>query len=143
MRDNGAFWNYWSWDYEDHANTYPSGNPANPAFGFRQVMVRNHNNDYLDAQAADLYHAATKDLNLFYADKARHLLPGWWFMPGEDDPNKIHGAPFPLADSRFADDIKDFLKDKPDTPYDWRVPVASGVRAGQSAAGTAETAAAS
>lgn len=52
VRDNGAFWNAWSWDYEDHANTYPPGNPANPAFGFRQVMVRDHIMDFLDDMAA-------------------------------------------------------------------------------------------
>jgi hypothetical protein len=42
-----AFWNAWTYDLVDHGNVYPAGNPSNPAFGFRQVMVRNFVNDIL------------------------------------------------------------------------------------------------
>jgi hypothetical protein len=41
------FWCAWSWDYQDQNNTYPPGNPAAPAFGFRQFEVRSFPNDML------------------------------------------------------------------------------------------------
>lgn len=201
VRNDGAWWKAWSWDYEDRGNTQPPGNPGNPAFGFRQTMVRNHIMDYLDwlaaggipkymlfahqipgelnpvrnrsgatpvwtgyhpgignlgitrfgpmdpalvtqyssnwgifewhpspfsqPQDAALYPEAKKQLDLYYANKARALFPGWWFMPGEGDPNKIHGAPFPMNDSRFADAIKDFLNTRADTPYHPQVVVSA------------------
>ena len=42
-----AFWKAWSWDCQDQGNTYPTGNPTAPAFGFRQVMLRNFVNDVM------------------------------------------------------------------------------------------------
>lgn len=49
---NNRFWLAWSWDMLDHADSkpglYPPGDPAAPAFGFRQVMVRNWVTDVMD-----------------------------------------------------------------------------------------------
>lgn len=42
-----SFWKAWTWDLVDQGNSYPAGNPTNPAFGFRQVLVRNFVNDVL------------------------------------------------------------------------------------------------
>jgi hypothetical protein len=42
---NNDYWNAWSWDIQDHSGNYPDGNPTNPAFGFRQTMIRNFVND--------------------------------------------------------------------------------------------------
>jgi autotransporter-associated beta strand protein len=44
---SSAFWRAWSWDYQDQGNQYPSGNPTQPAFGFRQMMVKSFPNDLL------------------------------------------------------------------------------------------------
>ncbi len=200
VRNDGAWWQAWSWDYEDRGMQQPPGNPGNPAFGFRQTMVRNYLMDYLDdlaaqgiprgmlfahqipgelnptrnrsgatpvwsgynphtgnlgitrfgemdpnlvtqyssnwgifewhpnpflqAQDANLYPTAMRQLQQYYDNQARFLFPGWWFMPGEGDPNKIHGAPFPMQDSRFAAAIKDFLAARPETPFNY-TPVAN------------------
>jgi hypothetical protein len=45
-----AFWKAWSWDTFDQggAYNYPAGNPAQPAFGFRQHLVRNFGRDMCD-----------------------------------------------------------------------------------------------
>lgn len=45
-----AFWQAWSWDTFDQggAYNYPVGNPAQPAFGFRQHLVRNYGRDMHD-----------------------------------------------------------------------------------------------
>ncbi|MEY3896474.1 MAG: hypothetical protein RLZZ214_1994, partial [Verrucomicrobiota bacterium] len=45
-----AFWKAWSWDTFDQggAYSYPAGNPAQPAFGFRQHLVRNFGRDLFD-----------------------------------------------------------------------------------------------
>ncbi len=45
------FWNAWSWDYPDHDNAYPPGNPENPAFGFRQNEVHHVVIDMFDLLA--------------------------------------------------------------------------------------------
>ena len=34
------WWNAFSWDLDAHAGAYPPGNPAAPAFGFRQQLVK-------------------------------------------------------------------------------------------------------
>ncbi len=45
-----AFWQAWSWDTFDQggAYAYPAGNPGQPAFGFRQQLVRNYGRDLFD-----------------------------------------------------------------------------------------------
>lgn len=45
------FWKAWSYDIPDQGGQYPVGNPANPAYGFRQVMVRNFVRDLFDVLA--------------------------------------------------------------------------------------------
>ncbi len=45
------FWKAWSYDIPDQGGHYPEGNPLNPAFGFRQVMVRNFVRDLFDVLA--------------------------------------------------------------------------------------------
>lgn len=45
------FWKAWSYDIPDQGGHYPSGNPDNPAYGFRQVMVRNFVRDLFDVMA--------------------------------------------------------------------------------------------
>jgi hypothetical protein len=45
------FWNSWSYDVFDHGGVYPVGNPTNPAFGFRQQMVKNYIKDVFKAYA--------------------------------------------------------------------------------------------
>jgi len=40
-RDGSTFWKAWSWDYDDRGNTYPPGNPSQPAWGFRQNEIHN------------------------------------------------------------------------------------------------------
>jgi hypothetical protein len=45
------FWNAWSWDVLDHNGAYPPGNPAHPAFGFRQVEVKHFVGDVIAAAA--------------------------------------------------------------------------------------------
>ncbi len=44
------FWQAWSWDTFDQggAYAYPTGNPDQPAFGFRQHLVRNFGRDIFD-----------------------------------------------------------------------------------------------
>jgi hypothetical protein len=51
VRDaDDIFWQAWSWDTFDQgsAYTYPDGNPEQPAFGFRQHLVRNFGRDLFD-----------------------------------------------------------------------------------------------
>ncbi len=48
-----AWWRAWSWDTQDQGDAYPPGNPAAPAFGFRQTLVRNFVNDELAWIAAE------------------------------------------------------------------------------------------
>ncbi len=45
------FWKAWSYDIPDQGGHYPEGNPENPAYGFRQVMVRNFVRDLFDVLA--------------------------------------------------------------------------------------------
>ncbi|MEI8206946.1 MAG: Ig-like domain-containing protein, partial [Kiritimatiellales bacterium] len=47
---SNTFWKAWSWDTFDQggAYNYPVGNPAQPAFGFRQHLVRNFGRDIFD-----------------------------------------------------------------------------------------------
>lgn len=47
IEPQNIYWKAWSWDVQDHELEYPNGNPQNPAFGFRQVMVRNFVNSIL------------------------------------------------------------------------------------------------
>lgn len=66
-RDASPWWTAWSWDYQDRGNRYPPGDPAAPAFGFRQVMVH----DFV----VDLLKVAVKarlPSNLLFA----HQIPG-------------------------------------------------------------------
>ena len=42
-----TYWRAWSWDYQDQGSSFPPGNPSQPAFGFRQVLVKNFVNDLL------------------------------------------------------------------------------------------------
>lgn len=56
------FWRAWIWVNQDHANSYPPGNPRRPAFGFAQVMSRNYVNDFCgwmidEGMPADLLYA--------------------------------------------------------------------------------------
>ena len=44
------YWKAWSWDVTDQG-AYPVGNPTNPAFGFRQQMLKNYIKDVFDAYA--------------------------------------------------------------------------------------------
>lgn len=45
-----AYWQAWSWDTFDQggAYNYPAGNPAQPAFGFRQHLVHHFGRDVFD-----------------------------------------------------------------------------------------------
>lgn len=45
---NDTYWKAWSWDTHDQGDAYPTGNPDQPAFGFRQHLVRNFNRDVFD-----------------------------------------------------------------------------------------------
>ncbi len=51
LNSRDAFWSAWSYDIPDQSGTYPAGNPENPAFGFRQNMVRNFVRDLFDVMA--------------------------------------------------------------------------------------------
>jgi hypothetical protein len=51
-RDASAWWRAWSWDYHDRGDQYPPGNPATPAFGFRQCEVAHFVQDRFDDMAA-------------------------------------------------------------------------------------------
>lgn len=64
---SGAFWKSWSWDVFDQGGAYPSGNPANPAFGFRQQMTKNYIKDVFKAYA---------DGGLPTEDMYPHQIPG-------------------------------------------------------------------
>jgi hypothetical protein len=68
-RKRGAslWWRTWSWDYQDCENRYPPGNPAAPAFGFRQVMVHDFVRDMLAVAIQ-----ARLPANLLFA----HQIPG-------------------------------------------------------------------
>lgn len=44
---SNSFWKAWTYDLKDQGDTYPANNPTAPAYGFRQVMVRNFVNDIL------------------------------------------------------------------------------------------------
>jgi hypothetical protein len=48
MQPNNKFWNAWSYEVTAHDDEYPEGNPGNPAFGFRQHLVRNYIRDLFD-----------------------------------------------------------------------------------------------
>lgn len=41
------YWHAWSWDFFDRNGEYPTGNPGNPAFGFRQFLVKHWVEDQL------------------------------------------------------------------------------------------------
>ncbi|HEY1683794.1 MAG TPA: hypothetical protein VGG19_03445 [Tepidisphaeraceae bacterium] len=43
------YWNAWSWDIPDHHGQYPPGNPAHPAFGFRQMEIAHFVSDVLSS----------------------------------------------------------------------------------------------
>lgn len=45
------YWRAWSYDIPDQGGNYPIGNPDHPAYGFRQVMVRNFVRDLFDVLA--------------------------------------------------------------------------------------------
>jgi hypothetical protein len=45
------YWNAWSWDVLDHGDKYPPGNPAHPAFGFRQAEVKHFVSDVMETAA--------------------------------------------------------------------------------------------
>ena len=51
-RDASLWWLAWSWDVNDRKG-YPPGNPAHPAFGFRQVMVAHYVQDLFDVCIAE------------------------------------------------------------------------------------------
>ncbi len=48
------FWQAWSWDTFDQGGAYnwPTGNPSQPAFGFRQHLVRNYGRDTITNMVA-------------------------------------------------------------------------------------------
>jgi hypothetical protein len=48
LNSRDAFWSAWSYDIPDQGGQYPAGNPDQPAFGFRQNMVRNFVRDLFD-----------------------------------------------------------------------------------------------
>jgi hypothetical protein len=52
-RDNSPWWTAWSWDYDDRGQTYPPGNPAHPAFGFRQCLVKHFVEDIFNDMAQE------------------------------------------------------------------------------------------
>ena len=66
-RDASPWWTAWSWDYQDRGNRYPPGDPAAPAFGFRQVEVHNFVVDMLRVAVR-----ARLPANLLFA----HQIPG-------------------------------------------------------------------
>ena len=66
-RDASPWWTAWSWDYQDRGNRYPPGDPAAPAFGFRQVEVHNFVVDMLRVAVR-----ARLPSNLLFA----HQIPG-------------------------------------------------------------------
>lgn len=43
---NNVFWNAWSYDVGDHGGVQPPGAPDQPAFGFRQVLVKHFLADF-------------------------------------------------------------------------------------------------
>jgi len=48
VRDgNSPFWSSWSFESADHNGKQPPGFPKTPAYGFRQIMVKNFVNDLL------------------------------------------------------------------------------------------------
>ncbi len=48
VRNSGKWWRAWDWTYQGHHDQYPPGNPENPAYGFREVMVANFVRDIAD-----------------------------------------------------------------------------------------------
>jgi len=48
LSGTNKFWRAWSYEINDQGGIYPQGNPATPAFGFRQTMVRNFVRDLFD-----------------------------------------------------------------------------------------------
>ena len=50
--ENDKYWTAWSYENRRHDNIYPEGNPENPAFGFRQNLVRNYIRDEFDIIAS-------------------------------------------------------------------------------------------
>ena len=74
-REDSAWWKAWSWDYQDRGNTQPPGNPAKPAFGFRQCEVKHF--------VRDMFRIAAEEglpTNLFFA----HQIPGEGVGAGRD-----------------------------------------------------------
>ena len=49
---SNIFWKTWSYDIPDQGGNYPSGNPASPAYGFRQNLTRNMVRDLFDVIAS-------------------------------------------------------------------------------------------
>ena len=83
-------------------------------------------------QMGDLYAVSLNHLNRFYAAHCHMLFPGWWReeAPAADET-------FPLNDSKFAQAIGDFMRNREEIPYrgwddtpDFIPPVVSGVVAG-------------
>lgn len=61
-----------------------------------------------------LYDAATRALQNYWSHGCRFLFAGWWQAQGA--PATKTARTFPLADSRLADAIHDFLSTRPDVP---------------------------
>lgn len=49
---NSKFWRTWSYDIPDQGGIYPAGNPAIPAYGFRQNLTRNFVRDLFEVVAS-------------------------------------------------------------------------------------------
>lgn len=71
------FWQAWSWDTFDQGGAYnwPTGNPAQPAFGFRQNLVRNYGRDTI----ANLVTAGLPADHIFL-----HQIPGEFISAGRN-----------------------------------------------------------
>ncbi|MCF7817034.1 MAG: thrombospondin type 3 repeat-containing protein [Kiritimatiellales bacterium] len=62
--------------------------------------------------ATDLYNDTITSLNSYYWTGARVLFPGWWTHDG----TVANGGTFPLADSSFADGMRNWLAARADNP---------------------------
>lgn len=49
---SSKFWKTWSYDIPDQGGIYPAGNPATPAYGFRQNLTRNFVRDLFEVVAS-------------------------------------------------------------------------------------------
>jgi hypothetical protein len=49
---SSKFWRVWSYDIPDQGGNYPVGNPATPAYGFRQNLTRNFVRDLFEVIAS-------------------------------------------------------------------------------------------